>query len=142
MREIPQVLRDCYPCAPGCIPARPWWRVGDGHSRNGGPRRVRSDGVEIHENDYEAFCVTLTDRAGSALAASASDIDALMARIDREHPIPHPGRRAGQVWGNAQGRAVVLLTGETGLFAPQQYPFLLADPCCPWLAPWAPPEAP
>lgn len=75
------------------------------------------------------------------------------AAYDAEHPLPHPGYRAGQVWAHRDGASIVVVQAETsGLYAgcgatwwtgpefARAYPYLMADPACPHLAPWSPAE--
>jgi hypothetical protein len=72
-----------------------------------------------------------------------------MEAIDREFPLPHPGFRAGQVWADETGTTVLItrmaqgipwLENGRGSGYIRDYPYLVADPCCPHLAPWAPSE--
>ena len=61
--------------------------------------------------------------------------------IDSERPLPHPGYRAGQVWAAEDGSSVVITnTNQISPSFREDYPYLLADPSCPWLAPWSPAE--
>lgn len=75
------------------------------------------------------------------------------AAYDVAYPLPHPGYRAGQVWAREDGLSVVLTTvahdwvwtsnhsnGEPPSDFSREYPYLLADPACPHLAPWSPSE--
>ena len=83
-----------------------------------------------------------------------------MQAWDKENPIPHPGFRVGQVWATQTGEAWQVMQGPAGKLAVLVYSegamdfvilgpgwdfgsaddlFLVADPCCPWLAPWSPP---
>lgn len=163
MRELPQVLRDRYPCPKGCLPARPWWR--ETWLEAGPDLRLlglrRTDGAEI------PVSLHTEDNVGWPLRQAAE--------YDAAHPLPHPGFRVGQVWGEAdpirvyQGvaqdgdRIAFYIRGRPGADPPGEPDFkkvarllgdgigyaavddlggafLLADPCCPWLAPWAPKE--
>ena len=74
---------------------------------------------------------------------------------DAAHPLPHPGYRAGQVWAAEDGESIVIALTMRGMvctahdeegwrpatFA-RAYPYLMADPACPHLAPWSPVEKP
>lgn len=76
---------------------------------------------------------------------------AYAAAHDAAYPLPHPGYRAGQVWADDVGDSVVLTHVRGGcvwlyggddacsrtVFA-STYPYLMADPACPHLAPWSP----
>ena len=180
MKPWPKALQDRYPPPPAPFAERPWWTT---------TARRRRDYVPLVPD-------TLTDEGW--LAA--------MAEYDALAPLPHPGFRAGQVWGDEHGNAVVLLSvdchgrlraivdatdrarwpkealrprytkeakcprcegttlpveswshctacGGVGFISkepvtavqpvlselsPALYPYLIADPCCPWLAPWSP----
>ena len=78
--------------------------------------------------------------------------------VDKDHPLPHPGFRVGQVWADEDGNATQitakwtdgsgpiasLIIGSGPISAPtlrENYYFLVHDAVCPWLAPWAPAEA-
>jgi hypothetical protein len=75
------------------------------------------------------------------------------AARDAKRPLPHPGYRAGQVWADDVGDSVVVTHVRGGwvwlsegddawsptVFA-STYPYLMADPACPHLAPWSPCE--
>jgi hypothetical protein len=64
-----------------------------------------------------------------------------LVRIDSERPLPHPGYRAGQVWATEDGSsAVITNTNQISPSFREDYPYLMADPSCPWLAPWSPAE--
>lgn len=111
MKPLPEAVQRAFPCAPDRLRERPWH----------------------------------TDMTSAKAAAH-----------DAAHPLPHPGYRAGQVWARADGSSVVvsrvLLEHNTVLldivgsgwhieqFA-RAYPYLMADPACPHLAPWSPAEA-
>ena len=73
------------------------------------------------------------------------------ATYDAQHPLPHPGYRAGQVWADDMCNSVVLTRVRGGwVYADgsewtrsemaRDYPYLMADPACPHLAPWSPAE--
>jgi len=83
-----------------------------------------------------------------------ADVLALLERIDRERPIPHPGFRVGQLWSEDDGntvqiaavqiaaiddrRVVWAMSHGTFSFPANRYNYLVADPACPFLAPWSP----
>lgn len=136
MRPIPPEILAAYPPRPGTlIPDRPWWRVGMSSGR---------------------FAWIRSDDATLPLAAHehARTREADVARYDAAHPLPHPGFRAGQVWAwveevptfvvrgdeLAKRRAlgVVLTELRGGECRLPGLAWLLADPACPWLAPWGP----
>jgi hypothetical protein len=75
------------------------------------------------------------------------------AAHDAAYPLPHPGYRAGQVWAAEDGDSVVVVAISGGLVCTafdeegwrpstfsRVYPYLMADPACPHLAPWSPCE--
>jgi hypothetical protein len=89
--------------------------------------------------------------------ATREDVLALLERLDRERPLPHPGFRVGQIWAGENGRAwpvmglehptadgpkpMIIENTPTGLKSytfPQVELYLVADPACPHLAPWSP----
>jgi hypothetical protein len=68
-----------------------------------------------------------------------------------KHSLPHPGYRAGQVWAREDGLSTTLTTvapdwvwtsahgtGEPLHEFAREWPYLMADPACPHLAPWLP----
>ena len=105
MKPLPEAVQRAFPCAPGCLPERPWH----------------------------------TDMTSAKAAAH-----------DAAHPLPHPGYRAGQVWAAEDGASLTIVQSErSGLYAgcgtwwanyefARAYPYLMADPACPHLAPWSP----
>lgn len=108
MKPLPEAVQRAFPCAPGCLPERPW----------------RTDMTPAKAAAHDAAC-----------------------------PLPHPGYRAGQVWANEHGGAVVLLNSHPLMRCAvvdetdrplalseigSTYPYLMADPACPHLAPWSP----
>ncbi len=125
MKPLPEAVQAAFPCHPSRVPERPWWVY----------RWVENDHV----------------RADAERVVGGSLVD-----FDAEHPLPHPGFRAGQVWAGERGQSVVLLTmaHDTGWVThsvqgihpvlldslAHMYPYLMADPACPWLAPWSPAE--
>jgi hypothetical protein len=82
--------------------------------------------------------------------------DVLTVEYDDKNPIPHPGFRAGQVWADEDGGSIVIVAVHVHAVKPLQtandlggwlgwefaraYPYLMADPSCPHLAPWSPAE--
>ena len=134
MIPFPKALIEAYPFL-HVLPERPWWRP-----ELQGCRivYVRPDGLDFadHSQGQKRW---ITERSASE---------------DRMRPLPHPGFRVGQIWGRADGVAVliqsvdadkipyVFLIAEPGQvkssFLPETFCFLLYDPVCPHLAPWAP----
>lgn len=122
MKPLPEAVQAAFPCHPSRVPERPWWVY----------RWVENDHV----------------RADAERVVGGSLVD-----FDAEHPLPHPGFRAGQVWAAENGESIVvvaILLGQVCIahdedgwypstFA-RAYPYLMADPACPWLAPWSPAE--
>lgn len=133
MLSWPQVIVEQFPLPGDRRPYAPWWRLewcaaGYGQWCR---RWVRSDGKIVSFSDK----VTEAD---------------LIAQMDRDHPLPHPGIRNGQIWADAEGRSVSVGSGiyktigqvtEEALVL-RGLVFLVSDQACPWLAPWAPVETP
>jgi len=88
--------------------------------------------------------------------SDASDEGEILA-IDCMNPLPHPGFRAGQIWGDQHGNTVTLVSSIGGLVcwisiregvpvfvtSPEgevflRYCYLVADPVSQHLAPWSP----
>ena len=125
MKPLPEAVQAAFPCQSDQVPSRPWWRD-----------TVRGWGMRIHmRTDFSA--VRIGEQTPEA--------------FDAANPLPHPGFRAGQVWANDKGHSVVVFAvGESIAVAKQgdwgadtfngAYPYLMADPACPWLAPWSPSE--
>lgn len=114
MKPLPQAVQDAFPCVLKRPPERPWWR----------PYREQFERGHMSTNDL-----------------SFPQNYAALASYDAKHPLPHPGYRAGQVWAAEDGSSVVIT--NTNQIAPrfrEDYPYLMADPSCPWLAPWSPVE--
>ena len=129
MKPFPEAVQMAFPCMPGRVAERPWWSTTFYKS-------VRCDGPEVAPEE--------------------------VARIDAEHPLPHPGYRAGQIWADENGNSIlVLFRSETSILTVKtmpmwgpsftgysgsgddfllDYPYLIADPACPHLAPWSPVE--
>ena len=128
MKPLPMAVQQAFPCAPDRLPERPWWR------RAGGQYR-RRDMTELARPYNEGLTV----------------------EYDAKNPLPHPGYRAGQVWAAESSQSTVLLAvafdsawvavaGKGVVLVmldslAHMYPYLMADPSCPHLAPWSPAEA-
>ncbi len=139
MKPFPEAVQKAFPCAPHCLPSRPWW--------------VRSGGIDTPRYKRVGEPKVLNDEMVPAVHV-VHPAEAHLPRIDAEHPLPHPGFRAGQIWASEQGSSVVLMstTNKSGWIchnlqgiAPVSldslaslYPYLVADPACPHLAPWSP----
>lgn len=68
------------------IPRRPWW--------NAFP-------ADVMRSKDHGFVIRFTRRDGAAVECTYSDaVDeaGALSKYDAEHPAPHPGFRAGQVW--------------------------------------------
>jgi hypothetical protein len=129
MRPLPEAVQRAFPREAHDLPERPWWYKSR-EGRNGADCYRRND--DPHTPVFNAEVVAAHDAA---------------------HPLPHPGYRAGQVWADDAGDSVVvtcarggwvwLSEGDDG-WSPSQfakaYPYLMADPACPHLAPWSPAE--
>ncbi len=159
MKPFPDPIQRLYPCAPDRLPDRPWWR-------------------RIHQDVRSSALLLRQDFGEQKLPVWSNNAES----YDREHPIPYPGHRPGQMWCNAHGQVFwvmyaahdaasylgVEVTGAAvhvlSLFSPENdagihvagsvkqaktvtyfvqtalelYPYLIADPACPHLAPWAP----
>ena len=111
MKPLPQGVQDAFPCRTNAHHKRPWW----------------------DKPCHPRWCSLRRDGKG--------DYHMPMEYIDSEHPLPHPGYRAGQVWAAEDGSSVVITNTNqvTDSFC-HDYPYLMADPSCPWLAPWSPAE--
>lgn len=111
MKPLPEAVQRAFPCAPDRLRERPWH----------------------------------TDMTSAKAAAH-----------DSAHPLPHPGYRAGQVWAQEDGSSATICATYTHPNAhvicigkaqfreetvARIYPYLMADPACPHLAPWSPAEA-
>ncbi len=122
MLTWPEALSLAYPFPPDVtrFPGRPWWVLREGTwSRSGG---------EI---------------LAAGLDPLNSTVVAQVENIDNTYPLTHPGFRVGQVWGNAEGEASMVIGMHNdnpvwGRTSPDGYLFLVHDVVCPWLAPWAP----
>lgn len=151
MKPLPEAVQRAFSSTN--VLSRPWWRPSRTVTSDRGlvyerrtagewlPFLVYTDGVKDECRGY----VPLPEDGMSLLDA--------MASIDAKTPLPHPGYRAGQVWAAEDGDSVVVVVLSGGLvctaydeegwhpstFA-RAYPFLMADPACPHLAPWSPCE--
>ena len=137
MKPLPEAVQQAFPCAPDRLPERPWWGCCQHH--DGVPRYRRNDDVPSHREQL-VYIIHSTAEHTSA--------------HDAKNPIPHPGYRAGQVWATEDGTSVVVgavlhgllwtwcgrLDGWTHHEFTCAYPYLMADPSCPHLAPWSPAE--
>lgn len=125
MKPFPEAVQRAFPM-PGRLPERPWWY----HAPVSFTRIISALPRGIHVQT----------------AAEAAEYDA-------KYPIPHPGYRAGQIWATEDGDSVSIskirnYTDNFGLWAGDAYwtrqdfegvyPYLIADPACPHLAPWSP----
>ncbi len=132
MKPLPEYVQRAFPREPGDLPARPWWYKSlYGYCGGGAPCFRRNDDPHTTASTVEQ-----------------------VAFYDAAHPLPHPGYRAGQVWAAEDGESITILRAKStrvlasadspdvlppGEFA-QDYPYLMADPACPHLAPWSPCE--
>lgn len=86
-----------YPQHPDSHPERPWWR----ERRNG--EWTRADGLVVYIAQTEEDVVWRALTSGFVSSEIIGTTDEMtsseaMARIDREHPLPAPEPRCGQVW--------------------------------------------
>jgi hypothetical protein len=139
MKPLPEAVQAAFPCLPNRLPSRPWWQNAN-WAYQGHPTYLRvSDGRG--------------QESGGNLALTVYPTPDRVAGIDSEHPLPHPGFRAGQVWAAENGESIVVVAillgqvciahDENGWYPStfaRAYPYLMADPACPWLAPWSPAE--
>ena len=120
MKALPEAVQRAFPCAPDRLSERPWWR------RQGpGLGWVRLDGSKVD-----------------------APTPSYMEFADGVRPLPHPGFRAGQVWAAEDGESTTIMRStSTRVWVcddepppefTRGYPYLMADPACPHLAPWAP----
>ena len=127
MKPLPEAVQAAFPCEAGSVRERPWWYKSR-HGVSGADCLRRSDDPHTTASTVEHAAI-----------------------YDAANPLPHPGFRAGQVWANDKGHSVVVFAvGESIAVAKQgdwgadtfngAYPYLMADPACPWLAPWSPSE--
>jgi hypothetical protein len=146
MKALPEAVQRAFPCAPDRLPERPWWRPS--HSEERGvvyERRIAGVWAPllVYTDPVRGRC-----RGVTPLPEGTLPLHDAMATIDADHPLPHPGYRAGQVWADDVGRSVVCAS-ERGTFLSfaaagplsldaAGYRYLMADPACPHLAPWSP----
>lgn len=155
---MPLTLLRYYPEHAPVASGRPWW------TETRGPVQ-RSDGLQLlRSNDGRGWLLPLPTADSPPMHTTS--IDYATASWDRHKPIPFPGRRTGQVWARVRPDGVVftyqLLSGDQRAAIPACFhiatdggmvvwgedhlrtvlhgAFLLADPCAPRLAPWAPAE--
>lgn len=133
MKTFPEAVQHGFPREFGDLPERPWWYLSaTGTTDDALPCFRRKDAPRVVVDTVEE-----------------------VAAYDAAHPLPHPGYRAGQVWAHEDGSSVVvsrtllrandavLDIAGSGWKADQFasiYPYLMADPACPHLAPWSPCE--
>lgn len=129
MKPLPEAVQRAFPCEPGNLRERPWWYKSR-HGVGGADCLRRTD--DPHTTAPTVEHATIYDAA---------------------KPLPHPGFRAGQVWAHESGESITILraistrvwAGDNAVGEPpsafaREYPYLMADPACPWLAPWSPTE--
>ena len=135
MKALPEAVQQAFPAARERPTDRPWWFASqDG----GGPF---------------GFCYRRVD-GKVAYEPSPRNIMSVEG-VDAAHPLPHPGYRAGQVWAAEDGSSATICATYTHPNAhvicigkaqyreetvARVYPYLMADPACPHLAPWSPCE--
>lgn len=134
MRSWPSSLLEQYPfdpAGPTRHPERPWWTWMEALPGLRVPGWVRSGPVE--------YRFEVDGRQGMEPGAFE-----MMTQIDREHPLPPPGRRVGQLWSTASGDLLFVRRSPEGSFSwlvdDLGFVFLVRDLACPWLAPWSAPE--
>jgi hypothetical protein len=154
MKPWPIALAERYPFDPSDEdrhPTRPWWHKADLSAKH----RASLRGLAVYIPPH--FGWLRSD--GEEVNSSQSD-DAQLVLFDAEHPLPRPALRVGQIWANEVGNAVQIVSADSSralvatyvsmgsnystlgvaAFNASSYLFLVHDPCCPWLAPWAPSE--
>jgi hypothetical protein len=127
MKPLPEAVQAAFPCEAGNVLERPWWYKSR-HGVGGADCLRRTD--DPHTTAPTVEQATIYDAA---------------------NPLPHPGFRAGQVWAHESGESIVVVAiihgrvctahdedGWTPSTFARAWPFLMADPACPWLAPWSP----
>lgn len=150
MKPLPEAVQRAFP-SPN-VPSRPWWRPTYGGERGAVYERRISGAwspVLVYTDPVRGLC-----RGVTPLPEGTLPLFDAMAAIDARAPEPHPGYRAGQVWAREDGLSIVLTTvahdwvwtashatnGEPPSDFSREYPYLMADPACPHLAPWSPCE--
>ncbi len=129
MKPLPEAVQAAFPCEAGALRERPWW-FKSRHGISGADCLRRADDPRTTAPTVEHATI-----------------------YDAANPLPHPGFRAGQVWAAEDGESTTILRatstrvwasdmlgGEPPFTFAQAYPYLMADPACPWLAPWSPVE--
>lgn len=131
MRPFPEALYEACPTQQGLgiILDRPWWRMCFEKPMQGWYMR----------NDM--LLSLATDDLNREIVFGppwmiGMELHAALAAFDAQHPAKHPGYRAGQVWADEHGSTSVLFRSKE--LNTMLYPFLVADPVCPHLAPWSP----
>lgn len=134
MKPLPEAVQRAFPAPDGRLLERPWWKAS--YHRNGELSYQRQDEGPSSPDVY-------------MLRPTASQVSVM----DAQFPLPHPGYRAGQVWADDNGSSVVVCaflygtvwtsrdaTGVIRADFARAWPYLMADPSCPHLAPWSPSE--
>ena len=126
MTPLPEAVQAAFPCEAGNLRQRPWWYKSR-HGVGGADCLRRTD--DPHTTAFTAEQAAVHDAA---------------------NPLPHPGFRAGQVWAAEDGESTTIMRAtstrvwvcddEPSPEFTRAYPYLMADPACPWLAPWSPSE--
>ena len=153
MKPWPVALLERYPRDPHSgtsWPTRPWWvrnySGGAGGEYGAIWQRTATtpDGVTYTIATWDSEHIPGDgERGGTWRTRRLTDveIEAELAHIDRDHPLPHPGLRVGQVWARDDGEAFQVSKLDfdgTPFGYDTEGCYLVADPCCPWLAPWSP----
>jgi hypothetical protein len=131
VKPLPEAVQAAFPCAPDRLPSRPWWSKSN----------LPGESASFSRTDYRRAFVPTPRNLLS------------VEEVDEVYPLPHPGFRAGQVWAHESGESIVILRaistrvwvsdnskGDLPSEFARIYPYLMADPACPWLAPWSPSE--
>lgn len=144
---------------PRVVGARPWWMFPE--IVKGSPDSIRDDkrvgwrrdGTTIWQRGKRQLFTQGPGSSGLSWAEVPKDGSwqgervNLATLVDTTNPLPHPGFRAGQVWADETGTTVVVTRMTQGIpwFENgrgsgyiRDYPYLVADLCCPHLAPWSP----
>lgn len=104
------------------VEARPWWRL----SSRG---LCRADGVKPFSAASDWKPEGYQDWWGWD---GREALDTVMARIDREHPLPMPPRKCGQVWVHADGTEEMITIAGPHNRRPPPGAVLVAGPGSPW----------
>lgn len=154
MRPIPDALAQLYPRPAKTVAARPWWHIdtGDCASHRSIIRRVDGWMLDSKPTDMAAgrrvWAGTSDGCVKRAWFHETTDLAVAMAALDREHPLPCPPPRCGQVWHFLGNGCTYILTtvssggvygfGVSNEFSwPPPNALLLHDP---FGHPWAPVE--